>query len=227
MSRGSRDEILDSLRGSPLLAAAEKPVSEPSEACRSENISLTDAFCAEVAEQTGIVYRHDPAEDIGHALAGICREHGIRRLISGCCKRLAAAGLPGAAEKAGLEIVTQFDLSGRADFTDAVFDRADAGLTGADYGVAESGTLVLTSAREHARLISLAPEVHIAVLAEDRIVAAYEQATEKIFEAEKAPAHIVFVTGPSMTADIRGMPFKGMHGPKKLIVILTRKEPPG
>ena len=37
---------------------------------------------------------------------------------------------------------------------------------------------------------------------------------------EQVPSHCTFITGPSMTADIQGVPFKGMHGPKQLEVIL-------
>jgi L-lactate utilization protein LutC len=55
----------------------------------------------------------------------------------------------------------------------------------------------------------------------ERIVAVYEQAVQKVFvKKEKLPSQFCFITGPSMTADIRGIPFKGMHGPRKVIVIL-------
>ena len=45
---------------------------------------------------------------------------------------------------------------------------------------------------------------------------------EKVFgKKENLPSQFCFITGPSMTADIRGIPFKGMHGPRKVIVILV------
>ncbi|MFW5874925.1 MAG: LutC/YkgG family protein, partial [bacterium] len=93
-------------------------------------------------------------------------------------------------------------------------------LTGADFGIAESGTLVLVFDRDHARLVSLAPEIHIAVLLKDRIVALYEEVAKRISQGGNAPSQVAFITGPSMTADIKGKQFKGMHGPRKLIVLL-------
>ncbi|MFW5874914.1 MAG: LutC/YkgG family protein [bacterium] len=220
MSSAAREQILDILRQSPAGRAIQGPARDQ---CRPEvpdEAGLIEAFCTRVAEQTGIVYEHDPEQDIGGTLARICREHGISTLISSRCRHLSAAGLPGAAENAGLNIATQADFTDRRKFTDAVFDNADAGLTGADFGIAESGTLVLVFDKEHARLVSLAPEVHIAVLFKDRIVALYEQAAEQIFREKKAPSQVAFITGPSMTGDIQGKQFKGMHGPRKLIVLL-------
>jgi L-lactate dehydrogenase complex protein LldG len=55
----------------------------------------------------------------------------------------------------------------------------------------------------------------------DRFVPIYENAIEKVFENKDAvPSQFTFITGPSMTADIQATPFKGMHGPRRLIVIL-------
>src|SRR5881628_1404439 len=40
----------------------------------------------------------------------------------------------------------------------------DAGVTTAQWGIAETGTLVLESAREQSRLVSLVPPIHVALL---------------------------------------------------------------
>ncbi|MFW6011729.1 MAG: LutC/YkgG family protein [Desulfosalsimonas sp.] len=221
MTGSVRDQILEKLRNSPVGPQRREPdISR----CRPEvpdKDGLVEAFCAKVAEQTGIVYEHDPAHNIGDTLARICREHGISRIVSSSDKNLSESGFPGAAENTGLEISTQADFPDRPSFTDAVFEHADAGLTGADFGIAESGTLVLVFDRDHARLVSLAPEIHIAVLLKDRIVALYEEVAKRIFQGGNAPSQVAFITGPSMTADIKGKQFKGMHGPRKLIVLLT------
>ncbi|HSR13810.1 MAG TPA: LUD domain-containing protein, partial [Thermodesulfobacteriota bacterium] len=112
-------------------------------------------------------------------------------------------------------------------FRDAVFDQVQAGITGADFGVAESGTLGLIHRRDQARLVSLAPILHIAVLPAERICAVYEQVAERVFGTQgpggwpPLPSQFVFITGPSMTGDIEGVLFKGMHGPRKVIVIIV------
>jgi len=118
-------------------------------------------------------------------------------------------------------IMTPLDFGSRVPYVDAVFAEADAETTGADFAVAESGTLGLAHHRDRARLVSLSPILHIAIVPVERIVAVYEQAIEKVFrKQENLPSQFCFVTGPSMTGDIRGIPFKGMHGPRKVIVIL-------
>ena len=222
MSLSVRDQILARLRQAPARAVGRKPAAAlPKETglAREDRIA---AFCDRFAEQTGIVYHHDPARDLGETLAEICREHGISRVISGCDSVLAASGLPDAAMGIpGLEIQTQAGFTDRDEFAEAVVAWADAGLTGADYGAAESGTLVLAFDRNHARLLSLAPGVHIAVLPRDRVVGAYEQAMAQIGGVRQRPSQVVLITGPSMTADIQGIPFKGMHGPGKIIVLLV------
>ncbi|MFP3981726.1 MAG: lactate utilization protein C [Desulfobacterales bacterium] len=222
MSLSTRDQILVRLRQAPGKSAAERPAVERPGAAALGRDDRIAAFCARFAEQTGIVYHHDPARDIGQSLAEICREHAISRVISGCDSVLAASGLPDAAMGIPeLEIRVQSGFADREEFAEAVFAWADAGLTGADYGVAESGTLVLAFDRDHARLLSLAPDVHIAVLPRDRVVGAYEQAMAEICRGRQMPSQICFITGPSMTADIQGLPFKGMHGPGKIIVLLV------
>ncbi|MCF8037395.1 MAG: LUD domain-containing protein [Desulfobacteraceae bacterium] len=222
MSVSVRDQILVRLRQAPARAVGQRPAVAPPKETGLAREDRIAAFCARFAEQTGIVYHHDPAREIGETLAEICRAHDIRRVISGCDAVLAAAGLPDAAmDIPELELRTQAGFADREEFAEAVFAWADAGLTGADYGVAESGTLVLAFDRNHARLLSLAPGVHIAVLSRDRVVGAYEQAMAELGGVREIPSQLCFVTGPSMTADIQAMPFKGMHGPGKIIVLLV------
>jgi L-lactate dehydrogenase complex protein LldG len=113
------------------------------------------------------------------------------------------------------------DFKGRDDFKDAVFDSVEAGITGVDFAVAESGTLGLIHDEDQARLISLSPILHIAIVPVERIFPVYESVVERVFKKEKFPSQFIFITGPSMTGDIQGHLFKGMHGPRRVIVILV------
>lgn len=222
MSVSARDQILVRLQQAPGKSAAERPAVDPPGEVALGREDCIGAFCDRFAQQTGMVYHHDPARHIGETLAGICREHGICRVVSACDPVLDASGLPDAVMNVPeLEIQAQSGFTDRDAFAEAVFAWADAGLTGADYGVAESGTLVLAFDRNHARLLSLAPGTHIAVLRRDRVVGAYEQAMAEIGRRRQKPSQVVLITGPSMTADIQGMPFKGMHGPGKIIVLVV------
>lgn len=205
MPGNAREAILSSLRHA---TPGRVPDDSPAERV-VDSSGLVDVFCERFTAQTGIVRRVGPGRDANAFLLQILHEHGIRRVVSSC-------GLP-----TDPAIRSQSDFSGRGDFTEALFNDADAGLTAADFGVAESGTIILSFHRDHARLISLAPEIHIAVLSADRIVPTFEDALSQSLSIDQPPSQMVFITGPSMTADIQGRPFKGMHGPRKLILLLT------
>lgn len=93
---------------------------------------------------------------------------------------------------------------------------ADVGITGARYGVAATGTLVLTS--EAGRKASLLPMNHIALLSADQLVPTLTEALEAHQGA--MPSAWVQATGPSRTADIELTLTTGVHGPGVVHVIL-------
>jgi L-lactate utilization protein LutC len=99
---------------------------------------------------------------------------------------------------------------------------ADAGLTGAQWGIAESGTLVLESGQEQHRLASLLPPLHVALLPVARLLGTIGEALEALHPVAGAPSArtITFITGPSRTADIELELVVGVHGPKHLHVVL-------
>ena len=97
----------------------------------------------------------------------------------------------------------------------------DAGLTTAQWGIAETGSLVLDSSAERHRWLSLLPPIHIAVLPADRIVATLAEALATARGSEPAPPRaITMITGPSRTADIELTLVVGVHGPRELHVLL-------
>jgi L-lactate dehydrogenase complex protein LldG len=96
----------------------------------------------------------------------------------------------------------------------------DVGITSADYARADTGTLVMFSSREEARMISLLPPVHLAVVRTDRILTGLDQ----LFTLEPLPGQrsssMVLITGPSRTADIEQILIRGVHGPGELHVVV-------
>ncbi|GAP63843.1 hypothetical protein ARMA_2266 [Ardenticatena maritima] len=96
---------------------------------------------------------------------------------------------------------------------------ADVGITAAECALAETGTVVVQSGRGKSRLVSLLPPVHIAVLTSDQLT------TDLFTWAEHhrpthMPANLVFISGPSKTADIEQTLAIGVHGPKRFIALL-------
>jgi len=98
------------------------------------------------------------------------------------------------------------------------------GMTGAFCAIAETGTLMMLSGAETPGATSLLPETHIAVVPENRIVRAMEDAWA-LLRAERGdtamPRAVNFISGPSRTADIEQTLVMGAHGPYRVHVILT------
>jgi L-lactate dehydrogenase complex protein LldG len=96
----------------------------------------------------------------------------------------------------------------------------DIGISGAQAGIAETGTLLLDSSRERHRLVSLVPPIHIAILDASQIVTTLGDALSLMLRDEQVSPIITLVTGPSRTADIELTLAIGVHGPQELYVII-------
>jgi L-lactate utilization protein LutB len=90
------------------------------------------------------------------------------------------------------------------------------GISTALAGIAETGTLVLSNSDRNIAGASLLPAVHIAILDSESIVPKWRFVFEKIKEIEKES--VVFISGPSRTADIEMTLTIGVHGPKSIYV---------
>jgi L-lactate dehydrogenase complex protein LldG len=99
---------------------------------------------------------------------------------------------------------------------------ADAGITGAELGVAGTGTLLLTYGAGCGRSVGLLPDVHIAVLAADRIVADLPTALRLAYGRDgRPPSAVTLVTGPSASSDIEKVRVTGVHGPRRMAVVVV------
>ena len=98
----------------------------------------------------------------------------------------------------------------------------DVGVTGAQAGIAETGTLVLDSSVERNRLVSLVPPVHIAILNASQIYPTLGETLSALQSGEEVSPAITFITGPSRTADIEFTLAIGVHGPQELYVIINQ-----
>ncbi len=93
-----------------------------------------------------------------------------------------------------------------------------AGVSTALYGLADTGSVVLAATPEESRRNSLLPDVHVTLLAEDRILPGLDE----LFAALGAelPSALAIVTGPSRSADIEQKLAVGVHGPREVHVVL-------
>lgn len=100
---------------------------------------------------------------------------------------------------------------------------APFGITGADYGLAETGSIVTIAANE-ARLVSLLPPVHIALLSKGRLLTGLDEFYTLHPLPATESASTVFITGPSRSADIEMILVRGVHGPRVIHVIVIDEE---
>ncbi|MGE0024417.1 MAG: lactate utilization protein C [Hyphomicrobium sp.] len=98
-----------------------------------------------------------------------------------------------------------------------------AALTHAVAGVAETGTLILTSRAASPASLAFLPEVHLVALAEADILASFEETFARLradVGARRFPRAVNMISGASRTGDIGGKIVKGAHGPRRLAVFI-------
>jgi len=102
----------------------------------------------------------------------------------------------------------------------AVCAEAPCGITGADYGLANTGSLVMLASPHDARLISLLPPVHIAIVQRDRLLTGLDELLSILPDPGAQTSSMVLITGPSRTADIEQILVRGVHGPGEIHVVV-------
>ncbi|MFW6161001.1 MAG: LUD domain-containing protein [Acidobacteriota bacterium] len=106
------------------------------------------------------------------------------------------------------------------------FMEADIGISGANFAVAETGTLVIISNEGNARLTTSLPPVHIALLTTEKFVETLEESTTltkalvAASSGKKITSYVSFITGPSCTTDIEKELIIGAHGPQEVHIII-------
>jgi len=98
---------------------------------------------------------------------------------------------------------------------------AEFGVTSADYALADPGTLVMFSSGEEARMISLVPPAHIALVPRERILTGLDELLREVPLPAERSSSMVLITGPSRTADIEQILVRGVHGPGEIHVIVV------
>ena len=97
----------------------------------------------------------------------------------------------------------------------------DCGITTTYGGVADTGSVILVPNAKEPRLLSLAPPIHLAILEVERIFPTLGAFLKRGDFQNHTPSNLVFVTGPSRTADIELTLTVGVHGPKVELVALV------
>jgi L-lactate dehydrogenase complex protein LldG len=209
---GAREAILERVRR----ALADVPEAERPEDVRvprayldREPEAVLERFVERVADYGASVHVVG-ADEVAAAVGEACSEHGLRELA--VPPDLPSAWMPG-----GVESVRDFGLGAKR------LDDLGAALTGCALAIAETGTIVLDGgARQGRRLLTLVPDVHICIVEESQVVDGVVAAMRRLADALRAgPRAVTFVSGPSATSDIELSRVEGVHGPRRLSLIVA------
>ena len=168
--------------------------------------SETEHFLDEVRKLSGVAQKLT-ANAVSTALKSLVAEQNIRKATLWHSPLFEQLRLESTLRSLGVDLV-----SPTADKHDMAL--CDLGITEADYLLPETGTLVLRSSVEKPRAISLLPRIHLAIVRSEMLRPDLHQ----VFAEAKDSPYLVFITGPSRTADIELTVTLGVHGPKNLFV---------
>ena len=141
-------------------------------------------------------------------------------------KWLPVAGMQNRLTAAGYERLPR-EISGEPQARQkalAALAQAGVGITGCSAALADTGSLVLESRRGQGRMASLLPPVHIALLTAAQIYPDMQSFLRAQPQAGARSSNLVFITGPSRSADIEQTLTVGVHGPGALHIVLIESE---
>ncbi|CAN5818777.1 lactate utilization protein C [soil metagenome] len=191
------------------------PKSEP--ARREEIEDSPTRFLEELEAVGGYGRRVSSLEEAREYVVSLVREKGAKLLVRWDVEELDRLSVDDPLKEAGVEVVVWRDLG---DFRE-VTARADVGLSTAEWAIAETGSLVLTSGPGRGRTVTLLPPTYVAVVAVEKVLSTVPEAIEKYAGCGGLPANVCFHTGPSRSGDIEMSLVTGMHGPGDVHVVLV------
>lgn len=183
-----------------------------------------------LAEVAGIqgwqVHRAENHEDAIGALLNLADTLEVRQAARSLQDVFAELPLDQAFQNHGIDLTVAAQGEGhdRGSVRQGIIE-AGLGITGADYAVAETGSVVIVPRQGLSRLVSLVPPVHVAIVRPQDVV----ESLDDVFLLRRLEYHrnggdmgsyLNFVTGPSRTADIEQTLVVGVHGPKEAHMVL-------
>ena len=217
-----RAEFLESIRQR---TGRYKPTRAPdvaftlkAEPCEGEQIEASPVrFLEELEALGGYGRRVESLEEAREYIIALAKERGAKLLVRWDVEDLEELGVDGPLGEAGVEVAVWRDLE---DFRE-VAGRADIGLSTAEWAIAETGSLVLTSGPGRGRTVTLLPPTYVAVVAANRVLRTVPDGIVRYVEMGEVPANLCFHTGPSRSGDIEMSLAIGVHGPGDVHVVLV------
>lgn len=151
----------------------------------------------------------------------LCEKYGGGELIINNDERLTALGITQAVQD---RYTTHLWTPEAGDDNLTQAEKANIGIVYAEYGLTETGGVVLFSEKERGRAVSLLPEKSIVVVRKSTVLPRVAQLAQVLHEkaqnGERMPSCINIISGPSSTADIELIKVVGVHGPVAKIYLV-------
>ncbi len=213
MTDGARQEILARIRQANSAASAVPIRTHPIPArARGAATELRERFVAMAREA---------ATTVDHVGSSDALPSAIGSFLDG-------EGLPRTVVLAPDSTLRSISWAPDVDAGDGSVEAGGAvAVTPAFAGIAETGTLMVHSGPRNPNRLHFLPETHIAVLGTEAIVGGYEDAWTRLVERfETLPRSVTLITGPSRSSDIERKLQIGVHGPRRLHIVLYDGQDP-
>ena len=208
------------------LPELEAQAAELSQRVAENQAAILDKFDQMARSGGWNVHRASGYEDAIEYATNLATSQGVGRLVRSSQPVFDNLPLDAALTNLGLTVTTVAQGEGRTrEELRQEIVAADMGVTGVDYAVAETGSVVVMPRKGLSRLVSLVPPLHLALVRPQDVV---ETLTD-LFLLRRLEYHrnggemgsyLNFITGPSRTADIEMTLVVGVHGPKEVHLVL-------
>ncbi len=183
--------------------------------------TLANTFKAAFEAVSGHAYLVRTQAEVSELIARIAREAGAERIAFAELDDDLVDDAARQCEAAGMAVLRSPYASATAI---AELDQVQVGVTGANFGIAETGTLAEVVFDDASRLVSSLPRTHIGVVYAKDLVETLRGSAERMTQLYKDhPENIMvsYISGPSRTGDIEMILTLGVHGPEYAHAILV------
>ncbi len=208
------------------LEGLEEQARQLRERLRLEGTALMSQL-AETARLRGWnVYRASGVEAAVGYISGVATAAGVGQAARSAQDVFGEAPVDQALRSLGINVVTAArDADHSREAVRQEIIASGLGITGVDYAVAETGSVVVVPRAGLSRLVSLVPPIHIALVRPRDVVASLDDVfllrrLEYYRNGADMGSYLNFITGPSRTADIEQTIVIGVHGPREVHMVL-------
>ena len=157
---------------------------------------------------------HASKADCAGMIAGLYKDAGVDSACIFESDFLKEIGLKAALEGAGVTVYT--------DHIRKHAETAKGGISEAQYGIAELGSLIQAQQDVDGRIVATMSEYYVGIIKESAILDTYDDAFDTIDALDPIPEFVGFITGPSRTADIECVGTVGVHGPLRMAAVVVQ-----